>query len=61
MYIFVVVHVNRVFQVLKPQLIMKLKIRENITFLCQAMDEPVPDIIWYFNDVHSFNNDIKLG
>ena len=24
------------------------------------MDEPVLDIIWYFNDVHSFNNDIIL-
>ena len=24
---------------------------ENVTFLCQAVGEPVPDIIWYFNDV----------
>ena len=25
--------------------------RENVTFLCQAVGEPVPDISWYFNDV----------
>ena len=24
---------------------------ENISFLCQAVGEPVPDISWYFNDV----------
>ena len=24
---------------------------ENVTFLCQAMGEPIPDISWYFNDV----------
>ena len=24
---------------------------ENITFLCRAVGEPVPDISWYFNDV----------
>ena len=24
---------------------------ENVTFLCQAMGEPVPDIRWYFNGV----------
>ena len=24
---------------------------ENVTFLCQAVSEPVPDIIWYFNGV----------
>ena len=24
---------------------------ENVTFLCQAVGEPVPDISWYFNDV----------
>ena len=24
---------------------------QNITFLCQAMGEPVPDISWYFNGV----------
>ena len=24
---------------------------ENVTFLCQAVGEPVPDIRWYFNDV----------
>ena len=24
---------------------------ENITFLCQAVGEPVPDISWYFNGV----------
>jgi len=24
---------------------------ENITFLCQTVGEPVPDIIWYFNDI----------
>ena len=24
---------------------------ENVTFLCQAVGEPVPDIIWYFNGV----------
>ena len=25
--------------------------QENVTFLCQAIGEPVPDIAWYFNDV----------
>ena len=25
--------------------------RENVTFLCQAVGEPVPDISWYFNGV----------
>ena len=24
---------------------------ENVTFLCRAVGEPVPDIIWYFNGV----------
>ena len=24
---------------------------ENVTFLCQPVGEPVPDIIWYFNGV----------
>ena len=24
---------------------------ENVTFLCEAVGEPVPDISWYFNDV----------
>ena len=24
---------------------------ENVTFLCQAVGGPVPDISWYFNDV----------
>ena len=24
---------------------------ENVTFLCQTVGEPVPDIHWYFNDV----------
>ena len=24
---------------------------DNVTFLCQAVGEPVPDISWYFNDV----------
>ena len=24
---------------------------ENVTFLCQSVGEPVPDISWYFNDV----------
>ena len=24
---------------------------ENVTFLCQAVGEPVPDINWYFNSV----------
>ena len=24
---------------------------ENVTFLCQAVGEPVPDISWYFNGV----------
>ena len=24
---------------------------ENVTFLCQAVGEPVPDISWYLNDV----------
>ena len=24
---------------------------ENVTFLCQAVGRPVPDISWYFNDV----------
>ena len=24
---------------------------ENVTFLCQPVGEPVPDISWYFNDV----------
>ena len=24
---------------------------ENVTFLCQALGEPVPDISWYFNGV----------
>ena len=24
---------------------------ENVTFLCQAVGEPAPDISWYFNDV----------
>ena len=24
---------------------------ENVTFLCQTVGEPVPDISWYFNDV----------
>ena len=24
---------------------------KNVTFLCQAVGEPVPDISWYFNDV----------
>ena len=24
---------------------------ENVTFICQAVGEPVPDISWYFNDV----------
>ena len=24
---------------------------ENVTFLCQAVGKPVPDISWYFNDV----------
>ena len=24
---------------------------ENITFLCEAMGEPIPDISWFFNDV----------
>ena len=24
---------------------------ENVTFVCQAVGEPVPDISWYFNDV----------
>ena len=24
---------------------------ENVTFLCKALGEPVPDISWYFNDV----------
>ena len=25
--------------------------KENITFLCQTVGEPVPDISWYFNGV----------
>ena len=25
--------------------------KENVTFLCQAVGQPVPDISWYFNDV----------
>ena len=24
---------------------------DNVTFLCQAVGEPVPNISWYFNDV----------
>ena len=28
---------------------------ENVTFLCQTVGEPVPDIIWYFN------NDVMLN
>ena len=24
---------------------------ENVTLLCEAVGEPVPDISWYFNDV----------
>ena len=24
---------------------------ENVTFLCQAVGEPVPDISWYFNGI----------
>ena len=24
---------------------------DNVTFLCQAVGEPAPDISWYFNDV----------
>ena len=24
---------------------------ENVTFLCEAVGEPVPDISWFFNDV----------
>ena len=24
---------------------------ENVTFLCQTVGEPVPDISWYFNDI----------
>ena len=24
---------------------------ENVTFLCQAVGEPIPDISWYFNGV----------
>ena len=24
---------------------------EDVTFLCKAVGEPVPDISWYFNDV----------
>ena len=24
---------------------------DSVTFLCQAVGEPVPDISWYFNDV----------
>ena len=24
---------------------------DNVSFLCQAVGEPVPDISWYFNDV----------
>ena len=24
---------------------------DNVTFLCEAVGEPVPDISWYFNDV----------
>ena len=24
---------------------------ENVTFICQAVGEPVPSISWYFNDV----------
>ena len=25
--------------------------KENVTFLCKVVGEPVPDISWYFNDV----------
>ena len=25
--------------------------KENVTFLCQVVGEPVPDICWYFNGV----------
>ena len=25
--------------------------KDNVTFLCEAVGEPVPDISWYFNDV----------
>jgi len=24
---------------------------DNVTFLCQTVGEPVPDISWYFNDI----------
>ena len=24
---------------------------DNVTFICEAVGEPVPDISWYFNDV----------
>ena len=28
---------------------------ENVTFLCEAVGEPVPNISWYFNDVMIIN------
>ena len=30
---------------------------ENVTFLCEAVGEPVPDISWYFNDVMIYVSD----
>ena len=32
---------------------------ENITFLCQAVGEPVPNISWYFNDINVSDNNNK--
>ena len=32
---------------------------ENVTFLCKAVGEPVPDISWYFNGVMINNNSSK--
>ena len=32
---------------------------ENVTFLCQAVGEPVPNISWYFNDINVSDNSSK--
>ena len=35
---------------------------ENVTFLCQAVGEPVPDISWYFNgDMINLSNNSKYN
>ena len=50
--IFILYHIHAVFPSVVIPLVDEISDQtENVTFLCQAVGEPVPDIGWYFNGV----------